>query len=139
MRENFSGLSDVILFLRILFAYLLMPLFVAVLPLPHLMRLLTAGRRNPAQENKIAKIIKYTDFISLKLNCIFKATCLKKSLVLYRFLSIYEPELTFNLGITSDKKNLRGHSWLASAEKTLLLDKVEVERFKKIYSYSHQN
>lgn len=139
IRENFNSASDVLLFSRIFFAYFLIPLLFSLLPLPFLMRILTPKRKMPAQEDKISRIIKYADFISLKLNRIFKATCLRKSLVLYRFLSAYDPGLTFHLGITSDKKSLRGHSWLTSTKKTLLLDRVEAGTFKKIYSYSRQN
>lgn len=138
-RKNFSGISDVILFSRIFFVYIFIPVLLAALPLPFLMRVLTPKRRKPTQDKKIDRILKYTDFISLKLNCIFKATCLKKSLVLYRFLSIYEPGVTFNLGIISDKEKLSGHSWLSFAHKTLFFDRVEAEKFKKIYSYSCQN
>jgi len=138
-RKNFTDISDVILFLRIFFVYVFIPVLLAVLPLPFLMRVLTPKRRKGAGDETIAKILKYTDFISLKLNCIFKATCLKKSLVLYKFLSIYEPGVTFNLGIISDKKKLSGHSWLTFAQKTLFFDKVDVAKFKKIYSYSYQN
>jgi hypothetical protein len=124
IRENFSSLWDVLLFIRIIFLAAVLRAMLRLLSIPRLMKLLTprtiSDSRNPATDEVREKIVKYTDYIFGLNFWMFKNTCLRRSLVLYHFLrqAGIDVQICFGVRYKEDSqqegssKELEGHAWL---------------------------
>jgi len=123
IKNNFNSFKDIWLFICIFFWASLLPFIIKFLPLPKAMQMFTPLKthRNIKNENSAQeKIVRYTDYI-LNLNAwIWRTTCLKRSLLLYRFLNKFGIKVQVCFGvrfnnnlISKDKAfNLKGHAWL---------------------------
>jgi hypothetical protein len=143
IKNNFHSFTDIWLFISILFWATLLPLIVKFLPLPRSMQIITPSKthryikiKNSAQE----KIVQYTDYI-LNLNVwIWRTTCLKRSLLLYRFLKKMGMNVQVCFGvkftkgmISNDKnRNLDGHAWLLLNGEIFLEKNIDMVREYKI-------
>lgn len=121
---NFNSFDEVLLFWQIFFLITILPFLIKLLTVPQLMKILTTqakrfnGKRD-YQEIK-DKIVKYTDYILSRNFCVFKNTCLKRSLILYHFLRKVGIDIQICFGVrykkdltdTNGKKKLEGHAWL---------------------------
>jgi hypothetical protein len=147
IRNNFRSLSDIWLFICIFFWATLLPVIVKLLPLPEAMKMFTPARsyrhtayKNDAQE----KIVRYTEYI-LNLNIfVWRTTCLKRSLLLYRFLSKIGLDIQVCFGVRFSKNkmsedkgtNLDGHAWLLLDGEVFLEKDIEiVKEFKVTYCF----
>ena len=135
------------LFIRIFFWATLLPIIVKFLPLPRTMQMMTPSKTNGYIKNQNGvqeKIIRYTDYI-LNLNVwIWRTTCLKRSLLLYRFLNKFGVKVQICFGvkfnqnmISKDKsKHLDGHAWLLLNNEIFLERNIEmVSEYKITYCF----
>lgn len=133
MRDNFNSPQEVLLFGRIFLLITALPLLVKLLTLPQLMKFLSrspleAGSGN--KENYKNRIIKFTDYLLGRNFCIYRKTCLKRSLVLYHFLRPEVRELGICFGVKARKdavrdkrRGLDGHAWLIRKGEVFLEEK----------------
>ncbi len=91
----------------------------------------------PLSKHDIYKLVSYVDFILNLNNPVLKKTCLKRSLVLYRFLRYYNSSVDFKIGVHNNQANILGHSWLTLNGKIFADSENKVKDFKLIYNYPH--
>ena len=135
-RRNFRSFRDVRLFARIFIFITLLPVLFRVMSIPGLMNRMSGSRRpmsldSSRIEEEIARVVKYVDYILGRDIWIYRRTCLKRSLALYRFLSELGMDLKICLGVRFSEKGpaladgaaareLEGHAWLISAGRVFL-------------------
>jgi len=124
IRENFSSLQDVLLFMRILCLIAVLPEMLRFLSIPRLMKVLTprgtTNLRNPVDDKGRDRIVKYTDYLLSRDFWMFKSTCLRRSLVLYHFLRREGVNVQICFGVRYKgelqkekvSRELEGHAWL---------------------------
>ena len=147
IRNNFHSFKDVRLFICIFFWATLLPFIIKFLPLPEAMQIFAPSKTQRNIKNKHSaqeKIVRYTDYI-LNLNVwIWRTTCLKRSLLLYRFLNKIgiKAQVCFgvkfnNNTISKDKSNnLDGHAWLLLNGEIFLERNIEMTKeFKMTYCF----
>lgn len=144
VKNNFYSFKDVWLFICIFFWATVLSLIVKFLSLPRTMQMITPSETHTYDSNNKKsdqeKIVKYTDYI-LNLNFwIYRATCLKRALLLYHFLKKIGINVVICFGvkfnenlISKDKKeNLDGHAWLLLDGEIFLEKNTEMVRGYKI-------
>lgn len=89
----------------------------------------------PISKQQIYKLVSYVDFMLSLSDPIIKKTCLKRSLVLYRFLRLYHCEVGFKIGVQNNQSNVLGHSWLTLNGKVFADSEQKVKDFKLIFNY----
>jgi len=124
IRENFSSLQDITLFVRILSLVAFLPAMLKLLSIPMLMQMFTPRRMttsgSPDTNKGQDKIVKYADYILSRNFWMFRSTCLRRSLVLYHFLRrggtnvqiCFGVRYKGELGQEEFSKELEGHAWL---------------------------
>ncbi|MEW6601381.1 MAG: lasso peptide biosynthesis B2 protein [Nitrospirota bacterium] len=143
-RSNFGGLEDGLLFLRIFSLATVLPILVKMLSIPGLMRIITP--RNPESETEcsdqtVSKIEKYTDYILGRNFWIYKISCLKRSLLLYRFMRQEGVYVNICFGVKyasdeTDEKRMDGHAWLLYKGDIFLEKDIHVTRtYTMTYCY----
>ncbi len=115
-RTNFRSGSDVWLFIHIFTLVTLLPFLLHVWSLKRLARVLTP-RNKPKRGlydefSYIDQIVNYTDFILRRGIWIYRPNCLKRSLILYHFLSKQGCDIQLCLGVRKTQEKLFGHAWL---------------------------
>ena len=144
IKDNFHSFKDIWLFICILFWATISPLIIKFLSLPRAMQIITPLETNRySVSNKKStkeKIIKYTEYI-LNLNFwILKATCLNRSLLLYRFLNKIGLNVQICFGVKYNKtmiskdcnRNIDGHAWLLLNGEMFLERKIEMAKEYKV-------
>ena len=123
-KKNFSSPDDIWLFMRIFSFISLLPVMVKCQSIPTLMKKLTPSEKKSCGSDDIdlviEKIVNFTDYILGRNWLVYKKNCLKRSLVLYRFLRKYGIEAQICMGVKKGKssceedseKILQGHAWL---------------------------
>lgn len=123
-RANIRSCSDGWLLVRIIAWASVLPLLVRGWPLPRLMRLLTPRRTSKRlcgnADQYAEKVARYTDFVLGRGIGVYRRNCLKRSLILYRFLCRRGIEVRLCLGVSKTRRSpdlnsanaLRGHAWL---------------------------
>lgn len=133
--DNVKSGRDAVLLFRIAALITFLPLLLQ-LSLPRLLGLLTpAGRKQDHQPGQEGKIIRYTNYLLGRNTWMFKATCLKRCLVLYRFLREAGLEVGINFGVVPDLRDLKGHCWLTLDGKTFNETRNPDELYQLTYSY----
>ena len=144
IRVNFSSLGDARIFLEMILIVPVLQLFIRVFRLPRLMEWLTPSavrlRSGENPEHKRQKIIKFADYILDRNFWIYRKTCLKRSLLLYRFLRQAGIDVQLCLGVKvihdGTRKNLQGHSWLVYKDDIFLEKDIETTKtFKVTYCF----
>lgn len=111
--------ADAVLFMRIAFFVIALPFTLRIFPLSRILNSCLPRkikRLSPAlQSEKTTKIIATVDFLLQWHIPIFRSTCLKRSLALFKFLREIDIPLVINFGINkgrTTKEFKRGHVWL---------------------------
>ncbi|RJQ47191.1 MAG: lasso peptide biosynthesis B2 protein [Nitrospiraceae bacterium] len=124
IRSNFNSPGEILLFFRIFSLATILPLLVKFLTVPRLMKILTPQHSrsslNYSTDEMSNKIEKYTDYILSRDFWMYKNICLKRSLILYRFLRKYGIYVSVCFGVRFKEvllqgaagKNMEGHAWL---------------------------
>jgi len=110
-RQNLHSPADLALLLRIAAWLALEPLLIRFLPLPRLLAWHTPARPllPPPQRRRIRL---FTQFLLSDRVDLFERTCLKRSLILYRYLHGEPQPPRFYIGVRSENGRLQGHSWV---------------------------
>ena len=144
IRNNFHSLTDVWLFIGIFFWSTILPIIVKFLSLPRIMEMITPTKTNryQATNRKSAeeKIIKFTEYILNLDFWIWKSTCLKRSLLLYRFLNKIGVNVQICFGVKYNKSmiskdsasSIDGHAWLCLNGEIFLERNIEMAREYKV-------
>lgn len=126
--------KDLWLLLRIVALAYTLPILLRWIKLPILLKLLES--RKPAvalEKEQLDRIIRFTNFV-LSRNCFGgKGNCLKRSLLLYRFLGEASMRTEINFGIKKGS-DLIGHSWLTCEGNPYLDNEDPIQNFEVIYS-----
>ena len=117
-RENIYSTADLWLLIRIAAWLSLEPLLIRALPLPRLLAWHTPTRP-PASPEQRRRVRIYAQFLLSDRMDVFERTCLKRSLVLYRFLHGEPKPPRFFIGVRSENGRLQGHSWVTLGEAPL--------------------
>jgi hypothetical protein len=138
LRDNFKSPREVLLFGRIFLIITILPLMVRFLTLPRLMKLLSgdaARAEGIDTEDYKNRIVKFTDYLLARNFCMYRKTCLKRSLVLYHFLCPVFPELGICFGVKTrqdavpnKRRGLDGHSWLIHRGEVFLEEKPDLPK-----------
>jgi Transglutaminase-like superfamily len=125
--------GDLWLVLRIASLSSLLPLLLRWVSLPILLKLLEPpiNKAAPMQE-EIEKIVYFTKGVLNRNILAGKNTCLKRSLLIYRFLGMPRGRAAVHLGISKETE-LKGHSWLTIEGKVYPPE--NVSKFTTIFSY----
>ena len=123
-KRNIASWNDFKLFYRVFLLISVLPVLIKWHTLPGLLNHLAPSGREPVEDPSFSdsqkKIVKYTDFILGWGVGVWNRTCLKRSLVLFYFLSrIGMPiQICFGIRIPTDENGqvtpgiLEGHAWL---------------------------
>jgi hypothetical protein len=110
-RENIHSPADLGLLLRLAAWLALEPFLLRFLPLPRLLALHTPARPLlPPSQRAYLRI--FAQFLLSDRVDLFERTCLKRSLILYRYLHDETNPPRFYLGVRSHHGRLQGHSWV---------------------------
>jgi Transglutaminase-like superfamily len=144
IRDNFSSLEEVELFIQIFLLLTVLPLIVKLLSVPRLMNALTPGNSKQHKNLDIEKVVKFTDYILSRNLWVYKTTCLKRSLVLYRFLRKLGMNVHICFGVRSpdgeSRKKLEGHAWLLYNGDIFLERNIEMTKtYKVTYCFPERN
>lgn len=147
IKNNFHSFKDIWLFICIFFWATVLPFIVKFLPFHRTMQMITPLKISRYRKNKKStqeKIVLYTDYI-LSLNVwIWRKTCLKRSLLLYRFLNKIGMDIQVCFGVKFDKsmtsknknENVGGHAWLLLNGEIFLERNIEMVReFRMTYCF----
>jgi len=113
--KKFRGLvqnsSEFGMFLRIGLWILLVTILLRLAPLPRMMKILSPSkisrRRFPRH-----KLVNFSSFWLGRGRAFLQRSCLKRSLVLYRYLNLQGEPARFCIGVRKEDGELRGHSWI---------------------------
>ena len=97
----------------------------------------TKNMKIPYTKQEIYRLVSYVDFVLNLNNILLKKTCLKRSLVLYRFLRFYNCAVDFKIGVQNNQSNSLGHSWLTLNDKVFADSEIKVKDFTLIYNYQN--
>lgn len=86
-------------------------------------------------KGQIRRVVKYVDHILNRTSFLFKKTCLKRSLVLYRFLHRYNCPVDFHIGVHNNDDGVSGHSWLTLDGQVFADSEDKVSEFVPIVRY----
>lgn len=151
-KENFTSFEELRLFFNIFMLLTILPLFIKVFSIPRLMYIITPNGKkkygNMSIEKLKRKLVKYTDYI-LGLNIfIYKPKCLKRSIVLYRYLrgAGLDVKICFGVRINKEKtepfpaERLEGHAWLEYRGDIFLeKDREMAKTYKMTYCFPNKN
>ncbi len=129
--QTWSGLW---LFLRIGYWIAAISLLLRLIPLPRLLRLLTP-KKCPGRKWPRETLINFTSFWLGRERAFFSRSCLRRSLVLYRYLNLQGEPAGFLIGVTQEDHQLKAHSWILIGGKKLFPD--ENISYRVIYQYPH--
>ena len=144
IKGNFHSFKDIWLFICIFFWATILPLIIKFLSLPRVMQMITPlGTNRYNAKNKKStkeKIIKYTEYILNLDFWIWRATCLNRSLLLYRFLNKIGINVRICFGVKFNKhmiskdsnRNLDGHAWLLLNGEIFLERNIEMAKEYKV-------
>ncbi len=113
-RKWIPTVSHFFLFLRVALWSLMVPLLLRTLSMDKLMKVLEPGKQKDHKEDmQAAKFIDVYVRKVLRLNPVNEGKiCLKRSLVLYRFLRMYNIPARFMVGVKKEQGKLTGHAWI---------------------------
>ncbi len=136
-------MKDIFLFARVSYLFFILPVIMHIKPLPEILKSWTPCRPPKLKEWDMSKIIKYLDLF-FKLRVPFfsrRGTCLKRSLVLYKFLREKGVEVRINIGVKGDSEKIYGHAWLTLDGKLYLaqLQPQMNEDFKVCFIFPPRN
>jgi len=134
--KDFMGLvespSGMWLFIRIGIWIALVSILLRLVSLPGLMRMLSpkksSGKKWPRE-----KLVNFSSFWLGREAAFFQRSCLKRSLVLYRYLNMQSERAQFLIGVRKEEGELRGHSWIVIEGEPLF--KNDDTDYRLIYSY----
>lgn len=107
-------MKDIFLFARVSYLFFILSIITYTKPLPEILKSWTPCEPLKLREWDISKIVKYLDLF-FKLRVPFfnrRGTCLKRSLILYKFLREKGVEVRINIGVKGDSEKIYGHAWL---------------------------
>jgi len=124
--------SGLIIFLRIGFWLILVSFLLRFFSLP---KIFWALEKFPPKHINLPprKLVDFTSFWLERNFWILKPSCLKRSLVLYRYLNAQALPVKFYLGVKKENDQLKGHCWLTLDNQYLLPE--EEPGWKVIYCY----
>ena len=101
-----------------------------------LLTLLTPKKSKGEYTKKhISRIFHYVDFVLDRKFFLFKKTCLKRSLVLYHFLRLYNCLVNIHIGVRNDQSNIAAHSWLTLNGRIVGDSEEKVQEYVPIFIY----
>ncbi len=132
-KSVFDSPYDILLMARIAAWIVVTPVLIRILPLPSLMAFLTpTGTSNSTPQDYKDKVINYTFLLLGRQKAMFQRNCLKRCLVVYRFLRLAGEPARIFFGVRKENGKLAGHSWL-EVDGRLVFEEPEI--YKVTYSY----
>jgi hypothetical protein len=134
--KNFMGLvesgSGLWLFIRIGIWIGLVSILLRLISLPGLMKILSPQKISNKKWPR-DKLVNFSSFWLGREAAFFQRSCLKRSLVLYRYLNMQSDRAQFLIGVRKEDGELKGHSWIAiDGEPLFQNDDIS---YRLIYSY----
>lgn len=124
------------LFLRILLLACFIPILIKFIKPKKVFRILTLTRKQNVDNQKLAKVIRYVNFIvNLKPWQNLKNICLIRSTIFYHFLRSEGLNVRINFGVKKENGILKGHSWLTLNGEAYLEVGRAWENFESVYSF----
>ncbi|HMA77404.1 MAG TPA: lasso peptide biosynthesis B2 protein [Candidatus Krumholzibacteriaceae bacterium] len=131
-----SSPREFILVLHIFSFMLILPFMIKIFKIHKLVSIITPGKThytdNSLTLERVIYLCRRIQFILTKIG--IKYSCLKRSLLLFRFLRYYGQPVIINFGVKWEDGNLTGHSWLSLDNKTYMEPEGKVEKFKLFFS-----
>ncbi|MFO8058606.1 MAG: lasso peptide biosynthesis B2 protein [bacterium] len=128
------------LLLRIALWSMMVPFLLRFFSMPRLMRVLTPKRTAAVEEDmETARYIAFYVRTILRQNpANLGKMCLKRSLLLYRFLRMYNVPARLLVGVRKEQGKLTGHSWI-EINGQHFQDPLESVPYKVTFSYPEEN
>lgn len=129
-------MEDIFLLARI--PYLAAKLFILLYlkPITEVFRLFTPDSASQLKKWDMQKVIRGVNLFFILPTPPFRpGLCLKKSLILYRFLRENGIDVKINIGFKSMSKKVRGHAWLTLHGRPYLTPQRVVEKFNPCFIY----
>ncbi|MCP3956977.1 MAG: lasso peptide biosynthesis B2 protein [bacterium] len=128
--------QDVWLLLRITGILLILPPLLRWFSLPRVMKLLDPGLGAASgRGSSPSRMIQLTQRLLDQNIGVFRDTCLKRSLVLFRLLRRAGHPAVIRFGVAKDGEDVTGHSWLEQSGELIAEKSDPYESFAVIYSY----
>ena len=103
--------KDVFLFIKTFFFLIAIRVFLSLIKLPKLLKLLDPKKRVTPDDSKIEYLLKFTNFILLRL-LRSSTPCLLRSILLFRYLRMMSRDIKIVFGVKNENEKLKGHAWL---------------------------
>ena len=112
---------DIFILAKVFYLTLILSVELYTKPLPTLLKALTPPPSFRLKNWDISKVVKWLDFFSIWGIPPFRESCLKRSLILYKFLREKGIDVKINIGVKKEVKEVRGHAWLTLNGKPYLI------------------
>jgi hypothetical protein len=134
--KDFGGLVEspagFWLFMRVGVWIAVVTLLLRLVSMPRLMKILMP-RKISQKKWPRSKIVNFASFWLGRERAFFQRSCLKRSLVLFRYLNMQSEPARFIIGVRKNQGELAGHSWIMIEGKPLFDD--EDMNYKVIFSF----
>jgi len=81
------------------------------------------------------RVVSYVDFVLIKCRFLFRKTCLKRSVILYRFLRRSNYEVDLHIGVKKNDVKVAAHSWLTHNGQIFADTEEHVNEFTPVFVY----
>jgi len=134
VRKYFDAPGDVVTFFRIPVCIVRIPVLTRRYGLEELIKKLTPRRENGGVNRE--KIIVYANWWLNRKVAMFRPTCFKRSLILYRFLRENGAPVRIHYGIKkTPEKGQEGHSWVSLDGVSLPPDGESAHEYRQTFVY----
>jgi len=120
------------LFLRIGLWILIVTILLRATAINRMMTILAPRKSSPGKFKR-EKIVNFTSFWLGRERAFLQRSCLKRSLVLFRYLNMQSERARFFIGVRKENGELRGHSWITVDGKSLFPE--DDLNYKTVFSH----
>jgi len=139
-RKWMPSVSHFVLFMRVAAWSTVVPLLLKFLSMDKLMKVLTPRKSKSLEDDmETARLLDAYVSKSLRVRPENRGKmCLKRSLVLYRFLRMYNVPARLMIGVRKEQGELTGHSWIEVRGRHFQ-DPLENVKYTVTFSYPEEN
>lgn len=129
-------MADAYIFTRVLYLIVKICVMLYIKPISEVLKLVTPKSSSKLKRWDMSKVIRCVDFFFIwPIPPFHPGLCLKRSLVLYKFLRENGIEVKINIGIKKETKNIHGHAWLTLDGKPYLTRLSSNENFASCFIF----
>ena len=133
VRDYFRSPGDVALYFRVFGWAVFLPFLLRRHGMEELLGLMSSRRVRPA--HRARRVVVFVNWWLNRNILMLRPTCLKRSLLLYRFLSREGLPVRIHYGIRKTPNGPDGHSWLTLDSKPFLEDSLTADLYRETFVF----